>query len=189
MKNGNFISLEGLSGVGKSTVSKLLANKIGAEIVGTIPEIFDGLRKTIDASETTSINARFLFYLSAVLEGEKQVRKLLNAGETVVVESYLYRTIAFHRGMGSEFGVSIPNDVLMPGTIFHLTCDQSERKARREKRKKKETHWDFLAEKNAKAILREYSEFPMEVVDTTYLTPEDVVEELVLHINSAGGNL
>lgn len=186
---GKFISLEGLSGVGKSTISKLLAEKIKAELVGTIPRIFGDLRRALDHSETTSIHTRFLFYLAAVLEGERSIREVLSTGKTVVVESYLYRTIAFHRGMGSNFDISIPGDILLPDVVFHLICEEVERQWRRKTREKYETHWGRLAEQNAERILREYQQFKMSVVDTTCLKPEEVVNELINRLNMDGEGL
>ena len=182
-----FISFEGLSGVGKSTISKLLAEKIGAGLVGTIPQKFGDLRKVFDHSEATSINARFLFYLAAVLEGGKSIEEVLSAGKNVVVESYLYRTIAFHRGMGSNLDIFLPSDVLLPDVVFHLVCEEVERQRRRKVRKKHETHWDRLAEQNAERILREYGRFEMNILDTTRLQPEEVVEKLIGLLNEARG--
>lgn len=180
-----FISFEGLSGVGKSTISRLFAEKIGASLVGTIPQSFVGLRRIIDA-ETTSIHARFLFYLAAVLEGEKSLKIALYSGGNVVVESYLYRTIAFHRGMGSDIKISIPKDILLPDIVFYLTCEEKERQKRRRRRGKRETCWDCLAEKNADKILQEYQQFDMNSIDTTHFKPEQVVDELINRLDAVG---
>lgn len=182
MFRNRFISFEGLSGVGKSTISKLFAEKIGASLVSTIPQSFVGLRRIID-TETTSIHARFLFYLAAVLEGEKSLRIAMYSGGNVVVESYLYRTIAFHRGMGSNIRISIPKDILLPDIIFYLTCEEKERQKRRRKRGKHETYWDCLAEKSTNKILQEYRQFDMNSIDTTHLKPEQVVDELINCLN------
>lgn len=181
-----FVSLEGLSGVGKSTISRMLAETMCAELVGTIPYTFSDLRKVLDRSNMTSIHARFLFYLAAVLEGEKSIRTILQSGKNVVVESYLYRTIAFHRGMGSDIDISIPESILLPDVIFHLVCEEGERQQRRRMRQKQETYWDRLAEQNTKNILREYHRFQMKVIDTTYLEPEVVVNEIISHLKGGG---
>lgn len=182
-----FISLEGLSGVGKSTVSILLAERIGADFVGTIPQAFNELRKMIDGSEITNINARFLFYFAAVLEGEKSIKTILESNRTVVVESYFYRTLAFHRGMGSDLEVSIPPTALMPDRIFQLTCEESMRRQRRQSRNKYETYWDRKAEQNTENILREYQKLYMETIDTTYLSLNQVVENIVDRLDRKGG--
>ena len=75
MFDNKFISFEGLSGVGKSTISRLYAEKIDAKLIGTIPEQFSSLRKILD-TPTTNIHARFLFYLAAVLEGRNPLKLL-----------------------------------------------------------------------------------------------------------------
>lgn len=177
MFNNQFISFEGLSGVGKSTISRLYAEKIGAKLIGTIPESFSSLRKILD-TPTTNIHARFLFYLAAVLEGEKSLKVAL-CSKNVVVESYLYRTIAFHRGMGSNLDISIPEDILLPNVVFYLTCEEKERQRRRVARGKRETYWDCLAERNADNILHEYQHFKMDSIDTTHLKPEEIVDKLI----------
>jgi len=91
--------------------------------------------------------------------------------------------------MGSDLDVSVPSDVLLPDVIFHLTCDELERQCRRQAREKRETCWDRLAEQNAERILREYERFKMDIIDTTHLKPQEVVEELVGCLNKSGGEL
>lgn len=182
MFKNKFISFEGLSGVGKSTISKLFADRSGASLVDTIPQSFVGLRKIIDA-ETTSIHARFLFYMAAVLEGESSLKIALCSGGNVVVESYLYQTIAFHRGMGSDIKITIPKDILLPDIVFYLTCKENERQRRKSKRGKRETYWDRLAERNTDKIVQEYKKFEMVSIDTTNLKPEQVVNEVLNHLN------
>lgn len=170
-----FISLEGLSGVGKSTVLQLLAEELKAEIVATVPKEFTNLRRFMDCSDRSLINARFCFFLSAVLYSEEKIRMVLAGGRSVVAESHLYRTIAFHRGMGSELSIGLPTDILMPNPVFHLVCEDEERRRRRKERVKAETFWDRLAEQHTVAVLREYYQFSMTYVDTTRRSPEAVV--------------
>ena len=173
-----FVSLEGLSGVGKSTVAPLLAQELGAEIVPTVPADFSSLRKQLD--ETASIDARFCFFLCAVIHSGGTVARYLDSGQHVVVESYLYRTIAFHRGMGAKLLVDCSHLEVLPTHVFHLTCSNSERLRRRAERQApaRRTIWDARAEVSVAEILREYSRFPMQVIDTTQLTPSEVVEDI-----------
>lgn len=175
-----FISIEGLSGVGKSTTSKLLAQQLNAEVVGTIPPNFQELRRFLD--NLYSIHARFCFFLAAVFYSAEEIKKIVEDGKNVVTESYLYRTIAFHRGMGSNLLFELPKDILLPNYAFHLTCDEQERQRRRMERKKSETYWDRLAENNSAIILQEYTRFQMFEIDTSILRPEEVIAQIVNHI-------
>lgn len=61
-----FIVIEGLGGVGKTTVGKILAEKIGGVYIKTPAESFLSARKEIDACADPM--ARFFFYLSTVIE-------------------------------------------------------------------------------------------------------------------------
>lgn len=173
------VSIEGLSGVGKSTISRILANEWGAEIIATVPKEFDGLRRFLDRSDMNSIHARFCFFLSAVLYNEKNIRTALTDGRNVVVESYLFRTIASHRGMGSGLSIGFPQDILMPNPALYLTCEEGERRQRCNRRVKEKTFWDELAEQQAAMVLYEYSQFNMTPIDTTHQAPEAVVASIL----------
>lgn len=173
-----FVSLEGLSGVGKSTVAPLLARALRAEIVPAVPTSFEAIRRQLN--ESTSIDARFCFFLCAVICSGSTVACYLNSGRPVVVESYLYRTVAFHRGMGAKLMVDCSRLDVLPTHVFHLTCSEAERLRRRAERGEPEhrSKWDTLAECSASAILKEYACFPMQVIDTSQLTPAEVVLEI-----------
>ena len=171
---GRFISLEGLSGVGKSVVSKVLATRLHAKLMRTVPRQFAGLRNVLDASR--DIEARFCFFLSAVFYASGEINRVLQSGRTVVVESYLYRTIAFHRGMGSRLEISLPEEVIMPTDVFLLTCEEEERQRRRTAAQKRNSYWDELAEANSSQIRQEYEGFDTTIVDSTRRSPEEVAE-------------
>ena len=183
---GTFVSLEGLHGVGKTTVSQLLADELGVGRIGTIPPEFNDLRRILDHSPNTNIDTRFLFYLSAVISCEGIIVEQLNSGRYVVVESYTARTVAFHRGMGSGTKVELCSTVLQPDVIYHLMCDEEERQARILERGEPLTRWVLLAEENSTRILEEYERFGMVSIETTDVGPDVVVKSIITDLRSRG---
>lgn len=180
---GILINIEGLSGTGKSTIAELLTSEINAKLERTVPEKFSELRKLIDQSK--SINARFCFYLSAVFYSIDNIEKNLGLGKNVVVESYFYRTIAFHRGMGSELDIIIPENVLKPTLNIYLECDPKELEKRKKSRVKEINYWTRLSDNNEYEIYKEYSKYKeqMFTIDSTALSPVEIVQKIVDHIN------
>lgn len=173
-----FIALEGLSGTGKTTVHKLLSEAIGAISAPSVPAEYAELRACFARRE--DLDSRFLYFLSAITRASQQIHDQLDAGYHVVVESYLARAVAFHRGMGSRIQVELP-DLLQPDVTFQLYCENGERRRRIRDRGIFAPPWDVLAEANAAAITAEYCRFPRHDLDTTSLAPPEVVKALLVH--------
>lgn len=175
-ERGRFESLEGLRGTGKSTVAPLLAAARGAVLVATVPHAYQALRREVD--ELANVEARLCFYLSALLTAADEVECHLAAGRPVVVESCFARCLVTHEGLGARLTVTLPPDLPTP-TAFQLTCDPAERRRRLDARGAPRSHWDALCEDVADRIAAGYDRFSMRRVDTTYLTPEQVVQAIL----------
>ncbi|HEY3684237.1 MAG TPA: hypothetical protein VGL93_14470 [Streptosporangiaceae bacterium] len=173
-----FIALEGLSCSGKTTVVGEVADALGAGHLPTIPDEYSVLRRCFD--QVDELDARFLCYLSAICRASRDIGRQLDAGRSVVVESYLARTVAFHRGMGSSAMVYLP-ELRQPDVSFHLTCAPAERHRRELGRGGSRHFWDELAAKHEADILCEYRRFPLHQIDTTARVPRDVVDEILRH--------
>jgi len=174
-----FITLEGLHGVGKSTVADMLADRLqGAVLVPTIPCELQTARRFVDNS--ADVNARYLFYLSAVSIAADQVRALGEAGRIVIAESFIHRTVAFHAGMGASALVDLPSlHVPTPDLSFYLHCDDTVRRQRLLGRKAPTNRWRALAEMRAPDIADAYAAFRLIRVDTTEMTCEQVCEFII----------
>lgn len=173
-----FITVEGLACTGKTTVANLLADRPRAVNLPAVPPEYAHLRSRFRARE--HLDARHLFFLSAIAFAGGQIRGHLAAGRLVVVESYLARTVAFHRGMGSTVEVSL-HDLPRPDVAFRLTCDPRVRAQRQWQRGGPRHYWDLLAEDHIAGIQREYRRFPAHVIDTTDAEPTDVVQHIIKH--------
>jgi len=182
-----FITLEGLHGVGKSTVADMLADRLqGAVLVPTIPRELQTARRFVDNS--ADVNARYLFYLSAVSIAADQVRALGEAGRIVIAESFIHRTVAFHAGMGASALVDLPSlRVPTPDLNFYLHCDDTVRRQRLLGRNASTNRWRTLAEMRAPDIAHAYAAFPLIRVDTTEMTCEQVCEFILSRMGPDAG--
>ena len=176
-----FISLEGLHGVGKSTIAEKLASTLNVELTPTIPDEFREIRKTMN--ESWSIEARYMMFMSAVLLAGERIRESLALGKTVVVESYIYRTIAFHEGMGSQIRLEFSQSLLLPHHTILLKCDNDVRQERLVRRGGARNRWDSLAEANSDTILARYQRFGFPTIDTTHASPEETLATILEVIN------
>ncbi|MEH0419277.1 hypothetical protein [Streptomyces sp. B21-083] len=182
-----FESLEGLRGTGKSTIAPLLAHARGAVVVPTVPVSFQALRQQVD--RRTSADARMCFYLSALFTATDEIQRHLDAGTSVVVESYFARCLANHRALGARLHVTLPADLPEP-TTYQLTCAEDERQRRLLARDKPNSPWDLLSEVVPDRINAAYAQFPMRPIDTTGLAPEQIVTVILTTDNegACGGN-
>jgi thymidylate kinase len=172
-----FICIEGLRAVGKSTVASQLAAQLGATLIETVPREFDSARRSVNAR--TNVNARFCFFMCAVFVASDEIKQALDSGTDVVVESYFFRTIAFHKGMGASVDIGIPITAPKPTHAFLLKCEQSLREKRLAGRDKPAKTWDVLAEAHTTAIAARYGEFGLVEIDTTELTIDETCRRIV----------
>lgn len=133
MKNV-FVVIEGLDGVGKSSVVRELANRMTMEgVTSTAQRCPVGdyqlaepyLRRECDT------DARYLFYLSGAKHSSDFARKLLTKS-SVIFDRYVYSTLAYHRASGLRVSVDIESlDLLQPDFKYWLkVTDERVRQSR-----------------------------------------------------------
>ena len=175
-RDGVFVSLEGLSGVGKTTVAEHLALLLGGEFVPLTAD-FDGAKKIMTKPE--DVNARLLLFASAMLWSSVRIQDRLRRGISVVVDGYVDRTIAYHRGMGATVSIDFGLALRMPDCAVMLVCDESVRRRRLNQRDRPRTLWDDIELANIDRIKEGYESSDFGRVDTTDRLANEVAEHVL----------
>ena len=128
-----FIVIEGLDGVGKSTITKALAREIDAVMLATPGDKFNNIRSELETIYKDNHQARQLFYMSTVVSISEQVRELINKGKNVVVDRYWLSTQVYHqwKSESHHFELSdVENSILVPDITLYLQLPLEQRKER-----------------------------------------------------------
>ncbi|CED59517.1 Thymidylate kinase-dTMP kinase [Moritella viscosa] len=128
-----FIVIEGLDGVGKSTITKALATAIDAVVLTTPGDNFKGIRDQLEVIYQDNHQARQLFYMSTVVSISEQVRDLISKGKNVIVDRYWLSTQVYHhwKSDNSHFELlDVEKTLLVPDITLYLELSLEQRKKR-----------------------------------------------------------
>ncbi|MER7847494.1 hypothetical protein ABTZ03_26535 [Kitasatospora sp. NPDC096077] len=176
---GSFVTIDGLSASGKSTVAPLVAAFInGVHLTHDASPSFPRMRAEVDT--TDNLPARFHWWLMANHMTSETARMLTESGRSVVVESYFPRTIATHRAMGHDWPPEYPSGALVPNVPILLEVDERIRQERLRRRAERGTlsYWHQREEPNVVESSRVYRAFDLLRVDSTDRTPEQVARAI-----------
>lgn len=185
---GRLIVLEGLDGVGKTTVSRALADALGARWTTTPDPAIRTVRERIDA--TWNPTERALFYAGSVLQAGREARADRAVGRDVVVDRYWASTVAYARASGADVDLETLEHHVPPAdiTVF-LVATESVRRRRLDDRGR--TLLDDAVLEQGRAIASAYDEVlarPVSghpvLLDVTALPPSEAVRRLVESIAS-----
>jgi dTMP kinase len=125
MKQGRFISFEGIEGCGKTTQIALLSDYLNKrDIPHTITRepggtaVGEGIRKILLNSETihlTTESELLLFYASRSQNIEEKIKPALERGEMVICDRYYHASMAYQ-----GYGRGIPLDFIQK--LTNLVC-------------------------------------------------------------------
>lgn len=126
----NLFAIEGLDGVGKSTIVKGLAER-HFTILATPPASFKRIRPLFEHAD---LRLRFLYYLLGVYSAGNQARRV-PSWEKVFSDRYLLTTLSAHEAMGLpvcwiDLCKPIIHKIAIPANTFFITCDETERMRR-----------------------------------------------------------
>jgi thymidylate kinase len=176
-----FVALEGLDGVGKSTLGKELAQRLNGTYFHTPAEPFQSIRRALDGP--ASPQTRILFFLSSVSHASQQIEDLL-IHTPVVCDRYIASTIAYQVAMDKRLlEITDTVSVLQPDFTFYLYADESVRRLRLTERSAMEgTYTDQLLEDGSYMARVDglYRAQPgIQMIDTTEKSVDELAEQLM----------
>jgi dTMP kinase len=190
-----FIVLEGVSGIGKSTLARLLAQRLNATSLHTLTLPHSDWSSAVN----TQLRAlpQFAFYLSGVLHASDKVRRARQVG-AVVADRYVSSVIACHAAV-HEVEVQVVTELItpfrpyteLPTHTFYLRCSEAalrDRMAAKQDLKQDDTELftvpgrlTRLLENFAAVAADDPSAVPL---DTDGKTPDDLADWILTHLEA-----
>jgi thymidylate kinase len=183
-----FVSLDGVDGVGKTTVAKLLASNSSFQYYKSPAGPFAQLRKEVDAHATPL--ERYCFYRLATQFNSTRITQLLEVSH-VICDRYIASTAAYHiamdariRAIHDEAGLLKPHFAFLLGTRSEI----------RDKRliECAKISSDIEIERNSTFLDRVaeiFMSFGLIYIDTSDITAEEVVETIRHTVAQGKGTL
>lgn len=192
---GQFIVLEGVSGIGKSTLAKVLTSRLGATSLHTLPRPHNDWSKTANA-QLRSL-PQFAFYLSGALHASDQIRACRTIGP-VVADRYISSVIACHAAVHKVPVEDVTrlldpfrHYLMAPDRTFYLRCSEDTLRKRMEvKTDLKQDDTDLLTVPDRlRRLVANFEQVaaadPTAVVlDTDDQTPDDLARTILHHLEA-----
>lgn len=113
-----FVVLEGIDGVGKSTVTKLVAEKLNFIAYATPPKGYMERRMEIDLNG--SPEQKFNFFRAGVVVAAEEIKGFLAEGRSVICDRYWMTTYVYHRVIGVTVTEEMFSELLQPDLTILL---------------------------------------------------------------------
>ncbi len=169
-----FICIEGIDGVGKTTIAQDLAADLGVEYYKSPGGGFAEARKLVDQSIDPV--TRYFFYRAAVQYDSHRIAEILET-RSVVCDRYIYSTFAFHQAMDARLAKLFElTDLKLPDIIIVLTAETTVRLSRLQERNSVSSiELDIGFQLRAEMLLKEYAHH---VLDNTRCSKEELVRQI-----------
>ena len=186
MKNANvFVTIDGVDGVGKTTVAQLLASEGALHYYKSPSGAFAQLRKEVD-NHAIPIE-RYCFYRTATQYDSVQIGQLLKT-TSVVCDRYIASTVAYHIAMDARIRVVHSDDGLLKPDFAFLLGARSEIRDKRILERAKVLSDAKLEGDSAllDRVAQIFMSFGLIHIDTSDITAEEVAAE-IKHMILRGG--
>lgn len=182
---GKFIVLEGLDGVGKSTLAHGLARTLDATLMSTPGTEFAILRGEVLSALQDDQLAKALFYAATVsFQGRKAIEKVRHGG-TVVMDRYWASTVAYAKARGVTSNLdALTSDFAKPDITVLLTLDEDQRVTRLTQRGTTTEDIETLCPTFRTFVMQELAARCSVSVDVTGLDEQDATAKVVEAIAS-----
>jgi thymidylate kinase len=172
-----FIVFEGIDGSGKSTVSRLVAERTGGVYYSTPPEKYRQLRKTVDTS--SDLQRHYEFYRDAVIEASGELEAIESANKIVVCDRYWLSTLVYHRAGNLVLDGSDFVRLKRPDLTVFLYVSPSEQSRRSQERGGKEVgNIEGFQSVLSRLYYEALTEFGLSFIslNTDHFSPEECAE-------------
>jgi len=118
------ITFDGLSGSGKTSLAKTVADNINAYYISTPTKPLKDIKSEIISIQ--SQESRFLYYLANIAQISSELPDILQY-KNVVIDKYIYTTLAYAYSRNNS--ISLPEflSIKKPDLSFLVTCDEETR--------------------------------------------------------------
>lgn len=174
-----FIAVEGLDGIGKSTIINGMAKVFSGHAMNTPGDALRDIRKLIIDDFADDELAKVLFYTATVSSQGKKARNIADSGEWVFMDRYWASTVAYAktRGVDTDFNM-LSSGLVQPDITILLTLDETERQRRLLSRGTTAEDLETLDSGFRQCVLDEYQTHATMVVDISGLDTEPAIQTL-----------
>lgn len=185
-----FIVLEGLDGVGKSTLARNLAAQLKGVLMSTPGEAFKTVRNQAMEAFAGDELAKALFYSATVSSEGRKARSITNQGKPVVMDRYWASTVSYAIARGVSANLDcLGDDLVRPDITVLITLGERTRLERLQHRGMTAEDRETFATPFMQTVLRELEVRSDITVDITGLTPDDAVKTVASRINGYFGSV
>lgn len=174
-----FVAIEGLDGVGKSTMLKKLAEHFPGHAMSTPgPALHSSRPAILDAFAHDEL-AKALFYAASVSSEGRHARRLADRGEWVFMDRYWASTVAYAKARGVSADLqALSKSLIAPDLTILLVLDEQERQKRLRARGATAEDLETLKPDFCQCVLGELTAHADLIIDITDLDVTTAYEAL-----------